>query len=141
MKKQRLDAGIRFDFEVFGIVTVFKDYKLAWVINKTLSIDLARKEDLILRFIDHNLEISNYSHSTENTRFRLLRNKSQDSEFGESLHLIPELPSIDFFLTISTSPDFIDEDSFVSELRRNKGIEYVGKIDLSTLKSRENFLE
>ena len=141
MKRQRLDAGVRFDFDVYGIVTVFRGFKLAWVINKFLKVNLSKKEDLTLRFIDYDVQVSHYRYAAGNTMVRLLKNKSHETGSGESLYLIPELPSIDFFLTISSSSDSIDRDDVVNRLRLSNGIEYVTRIDLSTVKSAENFLE
>ena len=141
MKKQRLDAGVHFDFEVLGIVTTFRDYKLAWVINNSLGIELKKEEDLLLQFVDYELEISHFTYSTENTKVRLLRNRSLGEESMESLYLIPEMPSVDFFLTISVPSDLVDSKTATTELRSTRGIEYVGTIDLESVKSRENFLE
>lgn len=136
MKRQRLHVEYEIDFEVFGIVSAFRDFKLAWNINQTLHLNLVKREDLRLKFIDYDLVVSHYQYETENADVRLIRNRSYDSQSEEGSFFIPELTGMDFFLRS------IGEElpNWPSELRRIEGIEFVNRIDLDRLKSKENFI-
>ena len=39
------------NYDLFGIVSNIKEYKLAWILNKIFSIDLIKFDDLILETI------------------------------------------------------------------------------------------
>ena len=49
MKKRRLDAEIDFTFTLFGLITALKEYKLAWLLNSRLDIQLdkTKKKNVI----------------------------------------------------------------------------------------------
>jgi hypothetical protein len=46
MKKNKLIIEYEFDFELFGMSTAAKGYKLAWEINRVLGIHFVKKDDL-----------------------------------------------------------------------------------------------
>ncbi|MBK7651374.1 MAG: hypothetical protein IPJ20_12460 [Flammeovirgaceae bacterium] len=48
MKKKRLEIEYTFDFELIGIISSAKGYKLAWEINLALSARLVKQVDLII---------------------------------------------------------------------------------------------
>ena len=48
MKKKRLEIDYYYDFELLGVISAAKGYKLAWEINRILSIRLVKQPDLIL---------------------------------------------------------------------------------------------
>ena len=66
MKKAKLFIEPTFDFELLGLVSPVKDYKMAWVINREMDLNLAKAKDLELEFIsDARMEISQYFLSLE----------------------------------------------------------------------------
>ena len=138
MKRQRLEVSYEIDFDVYGIVSIYKDYKLAWHLNNSLNIGLEKEKDLNLKFVDYILIISNYLFVTENTQIRLLKNRSPENDSGEGAYLVPEMPNLDFFLIVKGTDEF--EHDLQISLRQIGGIEYVIKIDIDQLKSKENFI-
>ena len=50
MKKSRLDIEYDFDFELLGIHSSARGYKLAWEINQALGIQLVKQPDLVVGF-------------------------------------------------------------------------------------------
>ncbi len=142
MKKQRLFVDYEFDFDVFGVVSAFKDYKLAWNLNESLGISLAREKDLLLKFVDHTLAITNFKFETENSLIRLLKNRSYESWYGENLFLVPEMIKIDFFITVSGDTGYLkwESASFLEILRTVNGVDYALKVEIEKIKSKENFL-
>ena len=140
MKKAKLVIEHTFDFELLGLVSPLKDYKLAWLINKTLDLNLVRKKDLELEFISSmKLEISNYFLKMPFGFIQLLKNKALNST-QQLAYLIPELKSMDYFLIIQDQTQQINSQTFVTHLSENPLIQSVIKIDVSKLKSKENLL-
>lgn len=138
MKKQRLFVDYEFDFVVFGVVSAFKDYKLAWNLNKSLGISLVREKDLLIKFVDHTLIITNFKFKTENSLIRLLKNRSNES----NLFLVPEMITMDFFITVTGDTGYLNPNSasFFDILRKVNGVDYAIKVEIEKIKSKENFL-
>lgn len=102
-KIHKLAIEIESDYSLIGIASHENDYRLSWAINKSLGLDLKKKEDLTL---DHpkNKILINYSlfiFDDENNyiTYNLISNKSEKG------FLIPEMKNIDFVLRVSGSPD------------------------------------
>ena len=81
MKKSKLIVDHNFDFELAGIISNAKGYKLTWEINRALKLNFIKAKDLVLSFIDSNrLTILNYKYETENSKLLLLKNKGVESD-------------------------------------------------------------
>ena len=52
MKKNRLASDYPFDFELIGIVSSVKEYKLAWHLNQLPEFHLIKAEDVKIEFSD-----------------------------------------------------------------------------------------
>jgi hypothetical protein len=50
MKKSKLIIDYEFNFELVGLTSTAKGYKLAWEINQALGIHLIKQPDLIVGF-------------------------------------------------------------------------------------------
>src|SRR6059058_59849 len=97
MKKKRLDIEYTFDFELYGIISTVKAYKLAWELNRILGSKLIKSEDYE---VVHKKAINNYVHyaqSSEVNSLKLFRNKPSE-ESGTRDLLVPEHPHFDFIL-------------------------------------------
>ena len=140
MKKQKLIVDFEFDFDVYGIVSTFKDYKLVWNINKNLHVSLRKEEDMTINFIDNQLIISHYKYTTEGSELQLFRNKSYEQSGGESQYMIPEMPQIDFFILVQGEIGGNNSAVIKKKLMKTPGVEFVMKLDVENLKSRENFI-
>lgn len=96
-KKYTLTFEQTFDFDMVGICSHHSDYRLAWGINQCLSIQLCRcEEDYIVTNKKGEAVSSHsmYEFADEENRldYFLVKNKTLGN------YLIPEKPSIDFFL-------------------------------------------
>jgi hypothetical protein len=140
MKKNKLVVEHLYEFELLGIVSSVKDYKMAWIINNTLHEKLAKTEDYELEFLNGiKLTISQYRREKENGFLQLLKNKSYF--FGtNSLYLIPELKIFDYFLLIQDFTSEVDINDYIERLSRNGLIQNVVKLDIEKIKSKENLL-
>lgn len=140
MKKAKLFLEPTFDFELLGLVSPVKDYKMAWLINRELDLQLTKTDDLEIEFIsDSRLEISQYFLSLPHGFIQLLKNKALNSS-QQLAYLIPELRNMDYFLLVQDHTKQLSISTFVNHLSQASHIQSVVKIDVSKLKSKENLL-
>lgn len=140
MKKAKLLIEHTYDFELLGLVSPVRDYKMAWLINRELDLDLIKSEDLLLEFLTlPSLKISQYFLSLPHGFVQLLRNKALNST-NQVSYLIPELKSMDYFLLVQDETFQISINTFANQLAKNSQIQNVMKLDVSKLKSKENLL-
>jgi len=137
MKRNRLEIEYSFDFELFGLTTSAKSYKLAWDLNQKLHIRLVRKADLVIQVRSRQLSYSVHADENQVNTVRLFRNKSNEMEQSKHL-LVPEYPHGDFILMVQG--DELQGNRFREELRNIPSIELVAFIPLDTLKSKESFI-
>ncbi|MCA6073718.1 IPExxxVDY family protein [Fulvivirga sedimenti] len=138
MKKNRLVIEYDYAFHLLGISSSVKFYKLAWAINQKLAINLIKRADYRLDLLQEPLSFEVYTHGEPDTQFWLYRNRSvsQDSQF-----LIPEYPHFDYLIKLPSDSQSFALKEMVKVLREVDLIEYIGALDVKTLKSRDNFLE
>ncbi len=137
MKKNRLEIEYSYDFELLGLTTSAKSYKLAWELNRTLNIRLTRKADLVIHARSYQLNYSFHEHEGQVNTLRLFRNKPNETELARNL-LVPEYPHGDYILMIQG--DEILSNRLQQELRNIPSIELVAFIPLDALKSKDNFI-
>lgn len=140
MKKNKLIVEHIYEFELLGFVAPVKDYKMAWIINNSLDLKLAKIEDYEIQFISGTkLCISQYKCEKENGFIQLLKNKSFVVDTN-SLYLIPELKIFDYFLLIQDFASEVDINDYIERLSRNGLIQNIVKLDIDKIKSKENLL-
>jgi len=138
MKKTRLTADYSFSFDLFGLTSVAREYKLAWSINQFLGITLQKQKDHIIQFVDGaSLVISHYLHQSEYGYFRLIKNKSCD---GDQAYLVPEMKNFDFLIVFEDESGAISPEETLSRLSANPHIDFIARIDPEKLKSKDNLI-
>ena len=139
MKKSKLVIEYDFDFDVFGISSTLRGYKLAWEINQRLGIRLVRQADLIVGF-KHRVDrgFPHYSYETRSNRLKLLRNKPAEGQRGKYL-LLPEFPHFDFIMLakLQEHPSRLELTDVLKDI---PSVALVAPIELETLKSKTNFV-
>jgi len=139
MKKKRLDIDYSYDFELIGIISPLKGYKLAWEINNRLDVKLAKEPDLHIAF-KTNVEanFSYFSFHSEASVLKLFRNKPAETDQSKT-SLIPEFAHYDFVLFVQN--DNNGESNRLQEVLRNiPSVELVAFIPLGSLKSKNYFI-
>lgn len=141
MKKRKLEAEFEYDFSLFGIISPIKEYKLAWLLNNNLEVQLDKANDIEIEFLNsQNLTISNYLFETENSNLKLLKNKSVD-QFGDNpSFLLPELKRFDYIIIIQGFEDTFSNQVLKQNISSIPGVQYVQFFALESLKSRENLI-
>ena len=137
MKKNRLEIEYSYDFELLGLTTSAKSYKLAWELNRSLKIRLAKKADLVIQGRTNQLTYSIHVHESPVNTLRLFKNKPNESEQSKNL-LVPECPQGDYILMIQGEE--MQSNRLHEQLRNIPSIELVAFIPLDALKSKDNFI-
>jgi len=140
MGKKRLIVSYEIDFDLYGLIATIKDYKLAWLLNKALKINMVRQPDINMDFISGGrLVLCNYLYSTEHLSIRMVKNK--DVEQSQSTnYLIPEMSNFDFIFQVDGLENLVLEDDFEKKVKSIPEVEYFTRIDISKLKSKENLI-
>ena len=138
MKKSKLVIEYDFDFELLGITSAARGYKLAWEINQHLGIRLVKQPDLMVGFKNNEEKsFSFYAYQTPLNRLKLFKNKPGDQDSGK-YYLIPEFPHYDFIILAAMEEHFTH--SLLKHIRSIPAVELVASIPLEGLKSKSNFI-
>jgi hypothetical protein len=139
MKKKTLEISYSYDFDLLGIISPLKGYKMAWEINNCLDVKLVKDKDLCISFkkgIDQ--YFSQFSHSGEAWVLKLFRNKPLESDQSKT-PLVPEFPHYDFIL-LTQSDDTTKSNRLQQVLRLIPSVELVAFIPLGALKAKDYFI-
>ncbi len=139
MKKSRLDIEYTYDFELLGLTSSAKGYRLAWEINKLLGVRLVKQPDLIIQ--EKQKPSFSYSHFASGghaNRLKLFRNKANESDTSKHL-LVPEFPHLDYIL-LTEGEEHMEINRLQELLNNIPSIELVAFIPLAALKSKDNFI-
>ena len=141
MKKNKLVSSISYDFELIGIVTGVKEYRLAWCINQINDLHFVKQDDIGIEFKDlSRIAISNFTSTSNTSNFSLLKNKLVKTNSQKNQYLLTELQQFDFFLKLESQIDDFDVNQLITSLRNIPIINYLVLLDLEKIKQKENLL-
>jgi hypothetical protein len=141
MKKTRLATTYAFDFELIGIVSMVKEYKLAWRLNQLKLFHRVKVDDIKIEFTgQQQILISNLIFEDEYAMVHLLKNKLISTQNGSSQYLIPDLSRFDYLLKIKNVVEDHWAEKIYERVREAKIADYVMKIELDRVKQKENLL-
>ncbi len=139
MKKKRLEIDYSYDFELLGVISSAKGYKLAWDINHLLGVRLIKQPNVSIQFNNNIMgTYSHFSHESPLNRLRLFKNRPNEIDAVKNL-LVQEYPHLDY-VVMSQGGDKMDVNELQEYLRRIPSIEMVAFIPLETLKSKDYFI-
>jgi len=146
----KLDIEYDFDFEVIGLVSSLAPYQLVWNINKSLGVDLVKKDDIVLGFTKKDVIITNYLFEEEYSYIRIIKNKSAEEtvienptslfDVPKSEFFLPELRKYDFLIQLEGSVNNQYSDSIIDKLNKMDKIQLVTPIDLDDIKEKDNLI-
>jgi hypothetical protein len=138
LNRKFLKFEIDLDFVLLAVTTSLKDYRICYLINKSLNFNFTRTTDLAVDIYQGAepvyFSLFTYNWEASETDFYFIANKGSDG------YLIPEMKKADYFLMIKNYIDETDLDGLVSALNRIPEIVAAVKIDPKKIKSRENLL-
>lgn len=139
MKKKRLEIDYSYDFELLGVISSAKGYKLAWDMNNHLGIRLIKQQDLTIQFANQITgTYSHFSHDSPLNRIKLFKNKPNETDTVKNL-LVQEFPHFDY-IVMSQGADKIDSNRLQEYLRAISSVEMVAFIPLNALKAKDYFI-
>lgn len=136
-KKVFLDIAYEYDFLLLGIVSREKFHRLVWLINEQLGHNYAHAGELELFDQEKSTAaFTKYEFIDElnHLEFVLFENKD------ESVYLIPEMRTIDYFMMIKGALDFVDLKVLIQNLKPVDSIQLISEIDPQKLKSKQNLI-
>ena len=83
--------------------------------------------------------ISNYICKSDQHTYTLLRNRLIISS-SDNYFLLPDLNQFDYFLKLESKIDHFDLEVLVNNLRVIDKIDYLARLDINKIKSKENVL-
>lgn len=139
MKKSKLVIEYTYDFNLLGLISSMKGYKLAWLINQTLPVHLVRQPDLRILYKDEAEQgFAYFSFETPLNRLKLFKNQSFDTDRGKYF-LVPEFPHFDFIILAAMETPYTSE-FIMNKLRSIIEIQLASTIPVHSLKSKSNFI-
>ena len=139
MKKNKLVIEYDFDFELLGILSSARGYKLAWDINQALGIKLVKQQDLLVGFKNsEEKSFSFYAYETQLNRLKLFKNRPGEQENGKYF-LIPEFPHYDFIILAAMEEQNAHQ-QLIQKVKSISAIQFVASIPVEGLKSKSNFI-
>jgi hypothetical protein len=138
IRKNKLEIEYSFDFELLGIRTSLKGYKLAWHLNKILDTRLVKQQDLAIHLKGGPALYDHFAFITPMNALHLFRNRPSDTENAVPV-LVPEFPHYDYIL-MTQSEESLAGNRLQEYLRQVPSVELASLIPLSALKSKENFI-
>jgi len=135
IRKNKLEIEYSYDFELVGIRTSLKGYKLAWYLNQGFLTRLVRQPDYEVQLRKGTARYDFFSWRSPLNALHLFRNKPTN----KAPELIPEHPHFDYIL-MTQSEEKLSGNRLQEYLRSVPSVEWAALIPLSALKSKENFI-
>lgn len=137
---QELYVHYQYDYDLYGLQTDVPEYKLAWQINRRLSIALKKNRDITLEGADvPPLLVSNFIFTTPHRTFRLLKNQAFATTEARAF-LLPELEQWDYFLQVQDPGRGGQQDVLLLALNALSDMKKVACIALPSVAHKENLL-
>ena len=142
MIKNYFDDIYDINYDLFGIVSNIKEYKLAWILNKIFFIDLVKIDDLIIK--KHNrkvFQISNYFYQSDEFTIRLLKNKLiYKIDLNNEKFLIQKLSKFDYLFQIYNSSTSFNRKEIINILNSESSIQFANFVDINFVKEKDLLL-
>lgn len=138
LAKQVLKFDEDYDCFLWGITSSQRDYRLCWIINNALDLDMIRMDNHKVtkpsEKMANNFSRFAYYNELDQVEYNLLSNKNQGNI------LIAGLQKIDYFFILKENYSFLDLSSMQLKLNENKAIQLLMKLDFNTIKQNQNLI-
>jgi hypothetical protein len=135
VKRHKLELAMEEDFCLLGVVADEPDYKLCWMINQALDMNLEKQEDLQLyhrkRNEDQIFSIFSFYDPDALITYRIIRNKSENGYF------LDELKNIDYLIHIQGEIHADRISDFMLSVNSLQPVRMCVPSDLSRIKNKE----
>lgn len=140
-RKNTWEPDFPIDFQLVGVVSPMKEYRLGWHLNQLEIFHLVKIDDIKIEFTEKKIiRISSLAYETEFTSVHLLRNKLIGSGSSRIQYLLPELRQFDYFIKLKNSIEENWSVDIVTKLKSCEAIDYTTKIDIQKIQAKENLI-
>lgn len=155
--KLQLDDFLISDYELIAVKSSLEDYRLAYFINRNLSILLEKSPaDIGVQTIDGESYFSRFVFEDQENEitWNLIKNKNRittakdnfslfsgtDFDNMKDIHLLPEFKTVDYIIKIENIDAFFALEDLVLSLNKIAQISTAYSIDKSKIKSKNNLI-
>lgn len=122
------------NYNVIGIVSTFKEYKVAWHLNQLFDINLIKKKDEEVRLVNSSvIKISFLEFKIGKRHIKLISNKLKKSSKS---NLISSLSNFDFFIIFSKNFFEFKDYDIIDRLKTNNTFQFANFVDINKLKDK-----
>lgn len=122
------------NYGVIGLVSTYKEYKIAWHLNKLFDINLIKKKDEEIRLVDSSIvKISFLEFKIGKRHIKLISNKLKNSNRS---YLISSLSNFDFLILFSKNFFEFKEYDIIDRLKSNNTFQFANFVDITKLKDK-----
>lgn len=156
LHKLQVDDFYDDSYKLIAIHCRLEDYRLAYMLNKHLSLKLERKEhDIDFKYLESSYSFFEWDNATEYVLWNLISNVCKKEEvslystgtlFSDSekvlktFHLISEYKKVDYFIKISNEIQNIDEKLILIKLQSIPQIITSYTVDPLKIKSKDHLI-
>jgi hypothetical protein len=143
-------------YSLFAIHCTLDDYRVAYLLNKQLQINLKRKpHDLDVHYTSSSFSIYEWEDKSKRMIWNLVSNVCKKEEEGlassgslfeaqnkviRTHNLILEYKKVNFLLKVDNDGNFIDEKAIIYNIQNILQVAAVYSIDVTQLKSKDNLI-
>jgi hypothetical protein len=132
-----LEVDPEIDFEMIGLSSHLRDYKLCWQLNRHLGMNLSRSAPLQYKFSRQN-EVAEHARfiwfdDVNHTSYHLVKNKSDQGL------IVPEFKHADYLIFVRDNIH-INFTELISGIRKIDNVLMAQKIDVKQLKNVEQLM-
>jgi hypothetical protein len=142
-------------YKLIAIHCGLVDYRLAYLLNRSLDLNLTRKdEDLDFEYLKSSYSIFEWNNTSQYVTWNLISNvckKEEDSLYSTGLfqtnqsvlktfNLVPEYKRVDFFIKISEEIQNVNEKVILNRLQNIPQIVTSYSVNPSELKSKDHLI-
>jgi hypothetical protein len=138
-KIHKLTEKEEYPFKLAGISSAENDYRLSWLLNQILGLNLVRTDNLEIfhKRLDDKQAFSQFEYFDEDSllQYRLISNRSFNG------YLLEEMTNLDYLLQITGDTDEGWMGKLIQRMKGIDGINLAFQIDPINLKSRKKLLQ
>tara|TARA_Y100001980_G_C14395406_1_gene193238 strand:+ start:217 stop:642 length:426 start_codon:yes stop_codon:yes gene_type:complete len=120
------------NYELIGVVSTSKEYKIAWHLNKLLNIKLIKMKDEVINLINGSkVKISYLEFKLGKKHIKLITNKLRNSNRS---YLVSALSNFDFFILFSKNFFEFEDYDIINLLKSNNTFQFANFVDITKIK-------
>ena len=142
MKHNLFNNSYEVEYNLVGIVSNLKEYRLAWVLNNILYLDLLKANNLRIKKNKNNFcEVSNYFYKSDECNIRLIKNKIiRGVNFDNEQYLIKKLSKFDYLFQIYDYGGDFNLTHIINKLNSENSIQFANFVDMNFIKEKDLLL-